>query len=435
MAYNERETAILKKYHILDPNGNVHMTNLKRPTRDGVPALGEGPLLAPDAVNRLIAADTTPDQRWLDWIFHQAAGGDEAMVKAEESFDRVQKKFTDKWLSGFTHDETGTYYPPVSKKEADARWARKRDAYRYAFIPGTQDQVDKFFVYGFFRNWPGQNNRYENVVAALTHFLRRYPDLMRMNAELKASGAEPLPTEPKEFKKWEDLKEVPKKVERYFAAKTARKDVRTLGPEESPMAGVELPVYEDDNVTAIIPLTHAAAVRYGYEGWPWAGKEHFEKALTDDPAVFSYKNQWRDMTRGANFKGVVYINFKAPVPAWVSRKGGNWSRFDYTDLAIPLDDADLKEEIGNWTVNDQENRTTSTVDGVISAILSEPTRQDPAEGEEAELSLRPRGKNVYSTEEEAQKVATSLTRALEAVKRRLLKGDFKVKSDPLTMDD
>ena len=72
MNYSEPEIAVLKKYRILDRNGAPTMVNLIRPLTAGGPPPGHGPMVAPDVIKKLLAADTTPDKRWLDWIFFQA---------------------------------------------------------------------------------------------------------------------------------------------------------------------------------------------------------------------------------------------------------------------------------------------------------------------------------------------------------------------------
>ena len=77
-----------------------------------------------------------------------------------------------------------------------------------------QDGVRKLHTFGYFREWPGNANIYQNVVEAATKYLGLYQKLQEMNKEVARDGGEPLPESPEAIPTWERMKEVAAKVER-----------------------------------------------------------------------------------------------------------------------------------------------------------------------------------------------------------------------------
>lgn len=415
MPYSDRATEVLKKYRILNPDGSARTVNLQRTKPHRSVPLGSGPLMSPDVVDRLIAADTTPDQRWLDWIFFQAAGGQAAKDSTEDAMNQIRDRFISERTNGWTHPTRG-YQPPMSRAEAQARWDKKEPEFREVLAVGDQDSVERLRAFGYFRNWPGNANIYANVVDAVQRYLKFYPKLLQMNEEMARSGGTQLPTDPDGIATWTAMVEIARKVERYFASRKARKDIR-----------VET-IYDDDVITAIAPLTYAAAVKYGYGQWPWASEKGFEEVLSGEAGA--WRDAWKQPTAAG--KVIVYLSFKVPVPAWVTRKNGNWEVKDFTDLALVLDKSQSHGDLDQWSVTDQESNTTLTVGGVKERIMAEPRRVDTEDDDEGPVR---RGANVYKDEAEAQRVVDSLDRAVRAVARWLAKFDLKkIKSDALTLD-
>ena len=60
------EINVLREHRLLDDSGELVEVYLERPEEK---PLGFGPKMELDAIRKLIAADGTPDQRWLNWIF------------------------------------------------------------------------------------------------------------------------------------------------------------------------------------------------------------------------------------------------------------------------------------------------------------------------------------------------------------------------------
>lgn len=419
MPYSEPEIAVLKKYRIMMPDGTMRMVDLQQP-EGGTQRPGFGPLIAPDALNRLLAADTTPDKRWLDWIFFQAGGGTQARDATTEALRQIRDRFIDERTVGFTHPETGRHLPPVPREEAERRWAASEPRFREVLAVCDQDAVKRLRTFGYFRNWPGNANKYSNVVEAITKYLRLYPKLVRMNKELAREGGQLLPEAPDAIRTWEDMNTITKKVERYWASKKARTDIRIADDK---------PIYSDDNISVVAPLTYGAAVRFGYEMWPWASREGFERVLSGEPGDWRNRDEWKAHVGQGNV--IVYIKFQSPVPAWVVRREGNWEVKDLTDLALKLEKAQAKGNPDDWVVYDQENRNTMTIGQAKQMILAEPTRVDP---QDEEIPIM-RGGNAYKDQAEAERVAASLDQAVKAIQRWLAKFDVKqVKADVMTLD-
>ena len=382
----------------------IRTCNLKQPP--GHP-LGEGPIIAPDALAKLIAADKTPDQHWLDWIFFQAGGGEKADKMREAALPQIRDRFIEERANGFSHPDTHEFIEALGRKEAEARWKATEPRFIDLLKVSDQDVVMRLNTFGYFRMWPGMDRVYENVVNAVERFQKLYPLVLKMNKETARENVPPVPSVPEDIKTWDEMNKISDKVERYFASKKAREDIRLSG---HPKRTDDL-IYDDDYVTVVAPLTWAAAVRYGYQGWAWANRETFDEVLSADGNDF--RNEWKKSTERG--KAYVYITFNVPVPGWVTRKQGEFEHYELTSLALELDTANLRnlDNPDSLEVYDEENRHVLTIEDVKSMIRAEPTRQDPQDDDLPEFATR--GPNVYKTPEEAKAVITHLDAALQAI--------------------
>lgn len=425
MNYPENVLQVLKKYRILKPDGTWRTSVLQSPPSS---PLGPGPILAEDVIKRLVAADSTPDGKWLDWIFYQAAGGEKGEQMREGAISQIRERFIDERKYGFQHPDTKEYVPPVSAEAATARWNAMEPKFRDIMYVCDQDSVTKLNTFGYYRNWPGSDRIYENVVSAVTNYQARFKKLLRMNKEMAKEDKPPLPIDPADIKTVEEMVNITKKVERYFGSKKAREDIQLSNHGER-QDGL---IYADDYVEVLVPLTWAAAVYYGYDQWAWANREQFDTFISSEDAP-DYKNEWKQRTTGG--KVYVYITFRVPAPVWVSRKNGKFNWHELTSLALELNTAEMRKlattNPDTWKVWDEENRNTMTIRDVKQMLLDEPTRQDP---QDDELPIR-RGANVYKTPEEAQAVVQHLDMALKAIVDWSAKFDPKtVKQDAMALD-
>lgn len=424
MPYSEQEVAVLKKYRIMNQDGSFREIKLLQPNQPGGKPAVPGPIMALDVINRLLAADTTPEKAWIDWIFFQAGGGEKAKEASVSALQQIRDRFIDERTNGWTHPENQKFQAPVPRPQAEARWVKAEPEFRAILAVCDQDTVKRLrpTPFGYFRDWPGNANVYSNVVEAITRYLKLYKKLLRMNKEtVRNSALAPLPTTPKEIPTWEQMNVVTKKVDRYFASKKARTDIRIADNK---------PIYSDDNITAICPLTYAAAVQWGHDEWEFANPAGFEQVLGNDDSGRS--DQWKQRTQGG--KILVYLTFTAPVPGWIIMRGRTPKRVDLTDLALHLDKDDMRENPDSWQVIDQENnsRQMKTIAQIKQMITAEATRVEPP-GEPGMMTL---GKRAYKNADEAQKVVASLDQALRAIKKWLATFDVKqVKSNMLTLED
>ena len=417
MPYSEPEIAVLKNYRIMNADGTLRTADLRQPAQAGGNPPGPGPLVSPDAVNRLLKADSTPNKAWLDWIFFQAGGGQKSKDAAADALRQIRDRFIDERTNGWTHPETGQYQHPVPREQAEARWVAAEPRFREVLAVCDQDAVKRLRTFGYFRDWPGNANIYSNVVDTITRFLKFYKKAVQMNKEAVREGGDQVPVTPNQIPTWERMAEITKKVERYFASKKARTDLRAET------------IYDDDVITAVAPLTYAAAVRFGYDLWPFSSRRGFETVLSGDTTNWRNQDEWKGNTQRGNI--IVFLTFKLPTPVWVARREGNWELKDLNDLALMMTKDSARGNPDGWTVIDQENRNTQTIAQIKQMILAEPARVDPAEQETPIV----RGGNVYKTPEEAQRVVDGLDRAVRAVKKWVMKfNPTKIKSDVFTLD-
>jgi hypothetical protein len=413
MPYSEPEIKVLREYGIFDDKGKPVTVELEGPKDK---PLGQGPLLEKAAIDRLLKADSTPERKWLAWIFFQCAGGEKGKEASNRAMEQIKKRFIEERVNGFQHPQSKEYYAGVSRKEAEDRWEKAKHRFKEIVDIADQDAVEKLGVFGFFRHWPGQQRLYERVEKAVQGYLKLYPKLLQMNKEIRRESRDELPTEPSQISTIEQMEQITKKVDRYFASKAARDDIR---------ADV---IYDDDYVTALAPLTYAAAVKYGHDEWAWANRAKFDEVLGGEG--HSYSDNWKSNTQQG--KAYVYITFKVPVPSWISRKSSQFERRRLTNLALEVDVNRLKSlNPDDLVVWDEENRNTMRLRDVKEQILAEPTR--PPDPQDDEIPIK-RGPNVYKNKDEADQVVWHLDKAMQAIVKWAKSFDpKKVKSDALTL--
>jgi hypothetical protein len=166
---------VLQKYGIVGQDGAWRQCEggLLVAGDDGKP-LGEGPLLNPEVVKKF--SDLAgKDTRVLDWCLFSAGGGKRAQQETETMLEDIkaakvrEMTKTDQWI-----DSTGKRRPRVTPEEAEQIWATTdRPVFRNALWPADQDLMkdNDNKLFGYWRNWPGPNDRYERVHKAVTQFL------------------------------------------------------------------------------------------------------------------------------------------------------------------------------------------------------------------------------------------------------------------------
>lgn len=425
---------VLVNKRILHTNGQPVMTILGLP--DAKP-LGRQPILSIDAWKRMIAADTTPDHRWTEWIFDKCAGGEHAKKQSKRYLETIKSQFINDRLAGYKHLETGEQKAPMTKQEAEALWTYRRPSPIPDHVyPSTemrasrlanhsdQDTVTKHSTYGYYLKWPGGADRnYDTITKGVSKFIDMEELVVKLNklvTQGQGLGMDKVSLDPKSYETIEALNNTIQKVERFFAAQVAAKDVRVANDKY---------IYSDDYVNIIVPLTYAAAVRYGWQEWAWANRENFEKLLMAKGA--NQVDLWQKHTR-ENL--IAIMNFKKPMPGWVTRRRNEFKLATLTNLAVfipisKLQDLSIQDDLKFW---DEENRQNLTYAQIAEIIQSEPNKPENTEQDEM-LPLK--SWKVYKTKEEADKSLEHFNHALTQLASWAHSFNTKkIKSDTLTLD-
>jgi hypothetical protein len=401
--------AVLRKYRIIgpvkQPDGSVtegwtqSRISATEGSSDGRP-LGDGPLLDPSVISRFLSADKTPNKVWLDWMLFHAGGGKEGMKRSEHLLQKSKALFIEERVKGFT--ENGRTYPPRPRQEVERLWTANEAKFKADLAVGDQDLAQPpRSIFGYYRHWPGKGRIYEKVALAVQHFQKIETKAKQMNKFMAAQGQDDrmIGLTPKDYPSVESLEQATKQVLQFHDSKKARDDVRIQT------------VYDDDHLTVIVPLTYAAAVKYGWDSWSWANRKSFEDALRGSGS--SWQNAWQNTT-GRDQSVFVYIHFKVPMPPWVAYANNEFRRHELDSLAlvIPADKlANFNED--SVKLYDTENRANLTLGGIKKQIRDEPKRVYDPEQEENPVHTGP---PVYGNDQEAEEVVRHLEAALDALK-------------------
>lgn len=409
MSYTPEELAIVRECKLVHANGTPVIVTLKwpldRPPR-GVPKMEES------CIRKLLDAD--PSLRWTRWIFEMAAGGDRARTASLKALGSLKTWFIEERVNGYYNSVDKKDYPPISKADAEAAWQETEADYLNVLVWSDQDAVDKVGAHGFYQKWPGGPSEiYAKVVSVVELFLALEDKIVEMNADYHAS------LDPNSYKSVEAVGEVNRRVQRFFASKKVRDDLRVAR------------VYKSDLVEVIVPLSYAAAVRYGCAKWSWAEPSQFENLLT---AEHSFADPWKT---AASKYIYVYIKIHGAVPSWVVRQGEEFSRCYLANLALqiprtwltPRKQVLVQDQAGTLTtlplvcqaaVVNEEGVSTWSLEDVRTMIKDEPRRDYNPANEEWPVK---RGPRVY-TEEQAQAVMRELDLVIEVIREFLADFDL-----------
>lgn len=364
-------TNVLTEYRILhrDDAGAVAPELVMYSKDDAALKYTYGPRVDLDVVKRLVAADATTEYTWLSWIWHQAYGGEAGLRTTQQRkptvrqalMDNRRKELIQKWKAegkSYTEKELSKFL----EKESEAEMASLDSALKYGShvmavkIPGC---------YAVRHDWPGRDQIYERIVTEMRSYFAMYPKIIEMN-NIIAGNTEagnvgfnpeekPVPTEPSQVASLDVLSSEVARVRRFHRAVTAGKDVR-FGQSKTGKATV----YSDDVCTLVVPLTYAAAVRYGSPNWPWADEVKFR-----DNVLAAKSPEWREILGTDGLVG--YLSIDVPLPSNVS--GEKRTRYNHVALVATgrhsgdgptLDIVD--ESTTKWTYEDFIQKLRSLVD-------------------------------------------------------------------------
>lgn len=377
--------------------------NLRKSRSANGEPLGRGLLLSMQALNAFVNVDKTEDKRWLDWMLFQVGGGKEGQRRSEQAIESTRDRFIDERVRGF-RDQSGTFHDPVSEVDAKARWERNRDRFVEVLTIGDQDMLEKLQVFGFHRNWPGPGGVYERAVNTVAKAQRMRRKFLAMNKFYQIEGKKDrlVGTVPEDFATVDLLEAAIKKVDKFFVTRLARKDNR-----------VDF-IMDNEDVTVLAPLTYAAAVRYGWDAWPWAVQNTFEDRLEEKGN--DWNDPWLKVTKNEK-QVIVYITFKCAMPSWITFENSKFSRSSFQNLALLMPtDSFRTMPIMEAKVHDEEGRSVLTLGEVRQQLGAEFARKGEEVPEEAEYPLR-RGPCIFSDEAEFKRALKAFDDSVRSVER------------------
>jgi hypothetical protein len=298
------------------------------------------------AAQRLMALDPTPNHIWTDWIFFEAGGGEEARKRAPAIAAALERGLMDGYLKKAVKDRglpsDSRRWPPGAaeeiNREVEAKLEpRRADALRLA-SNAEEDMIARLTThakgspFGYSYDFPGHVaavGRYDMVEKTTTAFFSVYRKAVEMNEVISdkyrhldpgEDAVEPVPLTPDDIRDVGVMQDVVRRVKHFWQARSARSDVRVGRWKE------KTTVYDDDNVTLIVPLTYAAAVRYGVDAWPWANKDTF---MSDVKQARS--TAWQRATDGGM---VGYMTIHTPLGSFMHGRGTGLRRARYNFVAL-----------------------------------------------------------------------------------------------------
>lgn len=407
--------AVLRKYRIIGPvkqadgqvaegwtQANIDSTD---GSKDGRTPLGPGPMLDPNVIARFLAADKTPNKIWLDWMLFHAGGGKEGQKRSEHLLQKSHALFIEERVKGYTENVGGrtVVHPPQPRAQVEALWKRLEPKFRNDLAVGDQDlAAPPRSIFGYYRHWPGKGRIYERVATTVNTFQKLEAKAKAMNKVLTQQGDTEhiIGFAPKNYSTVDELEAAIRHINQFHASKNARSDVRVAT------------VYDDDYLTILVPLTYAAAVRYGWDSWAWSNRKGFEDALRGGSN--QWNNPWKNTT-GNQQSVFVYIHFKVPMPPWVAYSENEFRRheLDTLTMVIPANQlANFNED--TIKLYDTDNRANLTLGKIKQQINAEVTRKYDPENEENPVHTGP---NVFANQEEANAVIQHLDAGLHALKK------------------
>jgi hypothetical protein len=309
-----------------------------------------------ETAKRLVALDTTSNHAWTDWIFFQAGGGTAAKNRAPETIKRLKHGlFLNKRKELL--DAARAKGPITRAVEAqiearlEAMWQAQEAKVNELANNAEEDMQVKLSlktdgggpIFGYAYAYPGFKDQYKKVDEAIRAFFSVYNKAVEMNAEIADSGRklEPgeevgqvVPLTPDEMDDVNEMNDVTLTVKQYFQSRFARSDVRLATHKD------KTTVYDDDNVTLLVPLTYSAAVKYGNDKWPWADRQRFSADVKQ-----ARSTTWNNITQN----GLVgYMTVHVPLASTLqgSRASMRRTRFNHFALVTARDSLTVYDESG-----------------------------------------------------------------------------------------
>jgi len=389
MPYSPLVTQVLIKYRIYMPNGAPYLIKI------------EGqlvPKLEPDVIDRLVTADRSHDQKWIDWIFYQAGGGPEAEAKRERALASTKLEF---FRMGARDG--------VPQATLDKRWARQEPIFADYLISAPEDKLEYFKgTFGYYREWPGRNHVYETIERSLTEFQSNFRQVVRL---ARLEPERDIGTKPEDFHTVIELMQTVSRVKRFWKSNEIKTSAHPQRKDDL--------IYDDEVLHVIAPLTWAASVKYGHPAWLLSDPNELERSRS---SVADY-SPWTSAYQTGNV--YVFLNFKVPMPVAVNLKGNDYEHSSLQMVRLNLHRDQLKGlgDHNKWEVI-TEAGDEGTVETLKQTILAEPTYEMTPEEQAQPFN---RGARRIKTEDQARHIIRHLDMALAAV------AEWAAQFDPRTL--
>ena len=312
-AYTGPVATILKKYHLLDDNGELRNVTIgAEADKPGE----EGPIIDPEVLERFLAVDRSKNKRVFDWMIYAAAGGTPHIRESERAIDLAKNWVIDNRMKGKDRNEKPI--KPMTRKEAEEDWEKNElPIYYVSYFFADQDLAGdiQYPCFGWFRHWPGRNNIYPKVLDTVTKWLALANDKKFIQLWNRSNPKEPFqPTlwdgDKPIYESVEALADFVGSVKANLARRKAEQNVVTVGknPEGGYRTGADEVLYDDENVKVIVPLTAAASLKKGFNDWCVSNRSRW-----DD--YFKSRSQnalmWGSYTQRGPF---AFMHLKKPTP-------------------------------------------------------------------------------------------------------------------------
>jgi hypothetical protein len=306
MPYAPKVLDVLNKYRIYI-NGKPRQ--IKKKVNGTIVSV---PFVEKEVIDRLVAADITENQDWIDWIFFQAGGGNAAAARRPDAIKRTGYVYRQHWINGFTTAD-GKHVDGVSKEVAEKYWLEKqKPIMEEYFISVPEDLIDTYQgTFGYSSHWPGKYNIYARIENALKLYFETIGDFNSISSEAKLK----LKTEPRNFPSVADLASYAERLSLSIKNSVVKLN-RGKGQKDSV-------IYDDDYCVAIAPASYAAAVRYGNEHWGLSSKKLYRDYMYAPNATV--KTEWENIQA----YNPVFIRVKVPMPVVL-----NPNEFKYSTIAL-----------------------------------------------------------------------------------------------------
>ena len=285
--YSGAVLAILRKYHLVEPDGSLRVCTIGANKERGIPGV-EGPILNPEVIQRFLVLDTSNAKRMFDWMVFASGGGTPHIKESEEAVKLAKAWVIQNRMQGKDREEQPM--TPMTREQAEADWQQNEwPRYEQQYFFADQDLASdpQYPVYGWFREWPGRNNVYQKIEDGIQKFLAITKDKKLVSSWNKQSPKDKIFTDwavafwrgdQPIFADADALANFCADIKSTLARRKAEQNVVTVGknPEGGYTTGSDEVLYDDENLQVIIPLTAGASIKKGWNDWCIANRSRWE---------------------------------------------------------------------------------------------------------------------------------------------------------------